>query len=44
MPKARARCCPPLEGAEPIASYAGLRPAGRGCNYVIGAFARRCPG
>jgi glycerol-3-phosphate dehydrogenase len=27
---------PALEGAEPIASYAGLRPAGRGCNYVIG--------
>ena len=30
------RAYPPLEGAEPIASYAGLRPAGRGCNYVIG--------
>jgi glycerol-3-phosphate dehydrogenase len=27
---------PALEGAEPIASYAGLRPAGRGCNYLIG--------
>jgi glycerol-3-phosphate dehydrogenase len=27
---------PPLRGAEPIASYAGLRPAGRGVNYVIG--------
>jgi glycerol-3-phosphate dehydrogenase len=27
---------PALEGAEPIASYAGLRPAGRGVNYVIG--------
>ena len=27
---------PALEGAEPIASYAGLRPAGRGSNYVIG--------
>ena len=27
---------PPLEGAEPIASYAGLRPAGRGVNYAIG--------
>ena len=27
---------PPLEGAEPIASYAGLRPAGRGVNYLIG--------
>ena len=28
---------PPLEGAEPIAAYAGLRPAGRGVNYLIGA-------
>jgi glycerol-3-phosphate dehydrogenase len=28
---------PPLEEAEPIASYAGLRPAGRdGANYLIG--------
>jgi len=27
---------PPLEGLEPISSYAGLRPAGRGANYVIG--------
>lgn len=27
---------PPLEGAQPIAAYAGLRPAGRGVNYVIG--------
>lgn len=27
---------PPLRGAEPIATYAGLRPAGRGSNYVIG--------
>lgn len=27
---------PALEGAEPIASYAGLRPAGRDVNYVIG--------
>ncbi len=27
---------PPLAGAEPIADYAGLRPAGRGSNYVIG--------
>ncbi|HYP47194.1 MAG TPA: FAD-dependent oxidoreductase, partial [Thermoleophilaceae bacterium] len=34
--KARAML-PGLEGAEPIASYAGLRPAGRdGANYVIG--------
>ena len=35
MPKV-IRAHPPLEGAEPIASYAGLRPAGRGVNYVIG--------
>jgi glycerol-3-phosphate dehydrogenase len=34
LPKAVAMH-PPLEGAEPIASYAGLRPAGRGVNYVI---------
>lgn len=27
---------PPLAGLEPIAAYAGLRPAGRGSNYVIG--------
>ncbi len=33
--KAR-RLYPPLEGLGPIASYAGLRPAGRGVNYVIG--------
>ena len=26
---------PALADAEPIATYAGLRPAGRGCNYVI---------
>jgi glycerol-3-phosphate dehydrogenase len=33
---ARARSLyPPLEGATPIGSYAGLRPAGRGANYVI---------
>jgi glycerol-3-phosphate dehydrogenase len=30
------RAWPPLEGCEPIASYAGLRPAGRGVNYEIG--------
>jgi glycerol-3-phosphate dehydrogenase len=35
MPKAVAML-PALESAEPIASYAGLRPAGRDCNYVIG--------
>jgi glycerol-3-phosphate dehydrogenase len=34
---------PALEGAEPIAGYAGLRPAGRGVNYVIGPSAA-CPG
>ncbi len=34
MPKARAMY-PPLEGAEPIGAYAGLRPAGRGINYLI---------
>jgi glycerol-3-phosphate dehydrogenase len=33
---------PPLEGAEPIAAYAGLRPAGRGVNYAIGPSAA-CP-
>jgi glycerol-3-phosphate dehydrogenase len=27
---------PPLEGAQPIAAYAGLRPAGRNVNYLIG--------
>jgi glycerol-3-phosphate dehydrogenase len=35
VPKATAMF-PALEGAEPIASYAGLRPAGRGVNYVLG--------
>jgi glycerol-3-phosphate dehydrogenase len=36
LPKAR-ELLPALEDAEPIASYAGLRPAGRdGANYVIG--------
>ncbi len=35
MPKVRSML-PALDGAEPIASYAGLRPAGRDCNYVIG--------
>ena len=34
---------PPLEGAEPIAAYAGLRPAGRGVNYLIEP-SRACPG
>lgn len=35
LPKAVAML-PALEGAEPLASYAGLRPAGRGVNYLIG--------
>jgi glycerol-3-phosphate dehydrogenase len=34
---------PALEGAEPVASWAGLRPAGRGSNYVIGR-STACPG
>ncbi len=38
---AAARMHPPLEGAEPVATYAGLRPAGRGVNYVIGV-SRQC--
>jgi len=42
MPKAR-RMLPSLEGAEPVAAYAGLRPAGRGVNYRIGPSAA-CPG
>lgn len=33
---------PDLEGAEPVASYAGLRPAGRGVNYLIGP-STTCP-
>jgi glycerol-3-phosphate dehydrogenase len=36
MPKAAAMF-PALEGAEPVFSYAGLRPAGRGVNYLINA-------
>jgi glycerol-3-phosphate dehydrogenase len=35
MPKA-IRMYPPLDGSKPIFAYAGLRPAGRGVNYVIG--------
>jgi glycerol-3-phosphate dehydrogenase len=34
---------PELEGAEQVGEYAGLRPAGRGVNYVIGPSAA-CPG
>lgn len=41
LPKAIA-IYPPLEHAAPIATYAGLRPAGRGVNYVIGP-SRACP-
>jgi glycerol-3-phosphate dehydrogenase len=33
---------PPLADAEPVFAYAGLRPAGRGVNYLIGP-ARGCP-
>jgi glycerol-3-phosphate dehydrogenase len=40
LPKATAMY-PPLEGAEPVAAYAGLRPAGRGVNYLIGHSAAR---
>ncbi|TML00311.1 MAG: FAD-dependent oxidoreductase [Actinobacteria bacterium] len=41
LPKATAMY-PPLEDVEPIAAYAGLRPAGRGVNYVVGVSAG-CP-
>ena len=34
---------PALESAEPLAAYAGLRPAGRGINYLIGP-SRACAG
>lgn len=37
-----AELLPHLADAEPIATYAGLRPAGRGSNYVIGR-SRACP-
>jgi glycerol-3-phosphate dehydrogenase len=42
LPKATA-IYPPLAGAEPVAAYAGLRPAGRGINYLIRA-SDACPG
>jgi glycerol-3-phosphate dehydrogenase len=42
LPRAR-EMLPALEGAEQIGSYAGLRPAGRGVNYLIGPSAA-CPG
>jgi glycerol-3-phosphate dehydrogenase len=34
LPKAIAMY-PPLENAQPLAAYAGLRPAGRGVNYLV---------
>jgi glycerol-3-phosphate dehydrogenase len=42
LPKAKAML-PALAEAEPIAAYAGLRPAGRGVNYLITA-SDMCPG
>jgi glycerol-3-phosphate dehydrogenase len=42
LPRATA-IYPPLAGAEPAAAYAGLRPAGRGVNYLIGP-SDACPG
>ena len=42
LPKATAMW-PALEGVEPIAAYAGLRPAGRGVSYLIGP-SPACPG
>jgi glycerol-3-phosphate dehydrogenase len=41
IPKAAA-LYPPIADATPIGAYAGLRPAGRGVNYVIGP-SRMCP-
>jgi glycerol-3-phosphate dehydrogenase len=41
LPKAAAMW-PPLEGAERVGEYAGLRPAGRGVNYLI-APSKACP-
>jgi glycerol-3-phosphate dehydrogenase len=41
LPKATA-IWPPLEGAPQVGEYAGLRPAGRGVNYLVGASAA-CP-
>jgi glycerol-3-phosphate dehydrogenase len=41
LPKARA-IYPALEDATPIATYAGLRPAGKGVNYVVGP-SHACP-
>lgn len=39
LPKAKAQF-PDLEGLTPVAQYAGLRPAGRDTNYVVGPSAR----
>jgi glycerol-3-phosphate dehydrogenase len=41
LPKA-ALLFPPIADAEPVFAYAGLRPAGRGVNYLIGP-APTCP-
>jgi glycerol-3-phosphate dehydrogenase len=41
LPKAVAQW-PPLEGAEQVGEYAGLRPAGRSVNYLIDA-SKACP-
>jgi glycerol-3-phosphate dehydrogenase len=41
LPRAK-RMYPPLEQAERLGAYAGLRPAGRGANYVI-EMSRRLP-
>jgi glycerol-3-phosphate dehydrogenase len=41
LPKATAMW-PALEGAEKVGEYAGLRPAGRGVNYMIGP-SEACP-
>jgi glycerol-3-phosphate dehydrogenase len=42
LPKAIA-IYPPLEDVQPVAAYAGLRPAGRGLNYLI-APSKACAG
>lgn len=39
LPKAKAQF-PDLEGLTPVAQYAGLRPAGRDTNYVVGPSTR----
>ena len=42
LPRAAAMW-PALQGIDPVAAYAGLRPAGRGVNYLIGP-SRACAG